>query len=153
APERADGAGRRRADLPARATDRADAREARDRAPGGRRLALRAEVGRLPRARVPRPRSLLRAEPRPPSARPVFPRAGGGVPPQPPAALRGRRRDRDRDRPRPRLRRAPAPAPPGGVARAEARRRDAGVVRRLRPARPRPARPTCAAAGRAPPSA
>ena len=50
---------------------------------------------------------------------------------------------------RPRLRRAPAAHAPGRVAGAEARRRDAGVVRRLRPARARRRRPQDAAARRA----
>ncbi len=71
---RADGR-RGRRELPDPAADRADAREARDRAARGRRLALRAEVGRLPRDRVPRPRPLLHPEPRPAAARPLLPGA------------------------------------------------------------------------------
>ena len=50
-------------------------------------------------------------------------------------ADRPRRRDRDRDRARARLRPAVAAHPPGGEPRQQARRRDAVVVRRLRPAR------------------
>ena len=45
--------------------------------PAGRRLALRAEVGRLPRHRVPRRRPALHPEPRPEAARPLLPRARG----------------------------------------------------------------------------
>ena len=69
-----------------------------------------------------------------------------------PGTLRRRRRDRRR-RPRgagPRLRR-PAPAhPPGRVARPPPGGRDAGVVHRLRPPRPRRRRAAGAAARRAP---
>ena len=64
--------------------------------PEGDGLALRAEVGRLPRHRVPRRRPALHPEPRPEAARPLLPRAGGDPPGEPARALRGRRRDRDR---------------------------------------------------------
>ena len=52
-------------------------------------------------------------------------------------ALRGRRRDRRGHRRRARLRRPAAAHPPGRVAGESAERRDAGLVRRLRPAGPR----------------
>ena len=52
-------------------------------------------------------------------------------------ALRRGRRSRDRDRRRARLRVAPPADPPGRVARAEARRRDAGQLRGVGPPRPR----------------
>ena len=72
-----------------------------------------------------------------------FPELAAPLRAAPARALRGRRRDRDRDRARARLRRAAAAPPPGGLARGEARRGDAGVVRRLRPAG-RGRRRTCA---------
>ena len=103
---------------------RADARQAR-RATcrRGRRLDLRAEVGRLPRARLPRRRRALHPEPRREAARPLLPRAR-------------RRRSRRSSRraacstarsssPRgdgARLRGAAAAPPPGRVAREDARR-------------------------------
>ena len=79
------------------------------------------------------------------AARPLLPRAARGAARAAARALRGRRRDRDRDAARARLRRAAAAAPSGGLAGGEAREGDAGLVRRLRPARGR--RPaTCMAA-------
>jgi two-component system OmpR family sensor kinase len=66
-----------------------------------------------------------------------FPRAARGARRAAAAGLHRRRRDRRRRRRRARLRRAAAAPAPGGVARRPARRGDAGVVRRLRPARRR----------------
>ena len=48
--------------------------------PDGRRLAVRAQVGRLPRDRVPRRRRALHPEPRPEAARSLLPRARGAAP-------------------------------------------------------------------------
>ena len=89
----------------AEAAHRAHAREARHRAAGRRGLAVRAEVGRLPRHRLQGRRRGVHAEPRPEAARPLFPRAVGHAAGEPARALRGRRGDRHRLRPRPRLRR------------------------------------------------
>ena len=66
--------------------------------PDGRRLAVRAEVGRLPGARLPRRRRGLHPEPRPEAARPLLPGARGAAPRGAARALRARRRDRDRRR-------------------------------------------------------
>jgi hypothetical protein len=98
--------------------------------PDGRRLAVRAQVGRLPGDRLPRRRRGLHPEPRPQAARALLPRAAAGAARQPARALRGRRRDRHPRRGRARLRRAAAAHPPGRLARAHARRADAGLVRR-----------------------
>ena len=65
---------------------RADAGKARRRASAGRRLTLRAEVGRLPRDRVSQRRGRLHPEPGPASAGSLLPRAARG------AARRGCRR-------------------------------------------------------------
>ena len=63
--------------FPIEPPDRAHAREARHRAAPGRGLAVRAEVGRLPRPRVPRRRPVLHPEPRPEASRPLLSRARG----------------------------------------------------------------------------
>ena len=68
------------------------------RLPGGRRLAVRAQVGRLPGARVPRRRRALHPEPRPQAARPLLPRARRAAEGPAARALRARRRGRDRPR-------------------------------------------------------
>ncbi len=136
--------------LPVRAPDRADAGEGERRPARGRRLAVRAQVGRLPRARVQGRRRGLHAEPRPQAARPLLPRARGPAPRAAARALRARRRGRDRPRRRARLRGAAAADPPGGVAREDARRGDAGLVRGVGPARARRRGPARRAPGRAP---
>ena len=127
-----------RDDVADHATARADAGQARDRDPHRRRLAVRAEVGRLPLHRVPRRRRDRAGQPQRAPVHPLLPRAARAA-----AARRCPQRcvvdgeivvPADR-RPRARLRRAAAAHPPGRVAGAPARRRDAGVVRRLRPAR------------------
>ena len=123
-----------------RPADRADARQARDRAAGGRRVSLRAEVGRLPRDRLSRRRRRLHPEPRPAAARSLLSRAARGAARGAARRLRARRRDRDRHAARPRLRCAAAAAASGRVARREARAGDAVVVRRVRCARRRTAR-------------
>ena len=79
------------------AAHRADAGEAVRRAAGRRRLALRAQVGRLPRHRLQRRRRRLHPEPRPEAARPLFPGAARRAARGPARALRGGRGDRDRD--------------------------------------------------------
>ena len=81
-----------------RAADRADARQAVGRGPGRRRLAVRAEVGRLPHAGVSRRRRGLPAEPRFAPDGPLLPRAGGAAARRAAAARGPRRRDRDRGR-------------------------------------------------------
>src|SRR5436305_3465290 len=100
-------------------------------APGSRRLAVRAEVGRLPRrAREPEGRASS-LEPKRAAVASLFPRAERGRGPAP-GRKRPRRRDRDRAGWPARLRRdADAPAP-GREPRQEARRRDPGPVHRLR---------------------
>src|SRR5439155_771045 len=118
--------------IPDRAAERADAVEGRGGAARGRWLALRAEMGRVPRHRVPRPRPCLPSEPRPETPRSLLPRAPTGLPGQPSRALRRRRGDRDRGRARARLRGAADAPAPGGLAGGEARRGDAGLLRRLR---------------------
>src|SRR5262249_58574638 len=95
-------------------------------------LVVRAEVGRLPCDRLPRPRPPLPAESRPEAARALLPGAAFAPPREPPRTLRGRRGDRDRARRRARLRGAADAAASGGLAGGEARRGDAGVLRRLR---------------------
>ena len=98
-----------------------------------RRLGLRAQVRRLPGARLRRRRRALPAVADRPAPGPLFPRARVSRGP-----LRDRRRAADPRRRRARdLRRAPEPPPPGRVASADARRGDAGAVPRLRPARGR----------------
>src|SRR5262249_9177679 len=109
----------------------ADGSGAREGAPGRRRLAVRAEVGRLSRRageRRRRPRALV-AERAP--AAPLLPRAPSARR-SAAAALRARRRDRDRARRRARLRLdADAPAS-GRVQGQEALGRDTRRLRRLR---------------------
>ena len=68
------------------------------RPPDRRRLAVRAQVGRLPGARVPRRRRGLHAVARPQAARPLLPRAGRSAARRPAGALRPRRRGRHRPR-------------------------------------------------------
>ncbi len=106
--------------------DRADAREDRRCDPGRPRLPVRAEVGRLPRARVSHRRRDAAAESRPEAAEPLFPRARGGAARRVARRLRARRRDRRRVGARPRLRRLAAAHPSGRVADREARAGDAG---------------------------
>ena len=99
--------------------------------PKGGRLDLRTEVGRVPRARLPRRRRDPHPEPRREAARPLLPRARGPHQSAVPRALRRRWRDRHRPRGRARLRGPPAEAPPRRVAREEARRRAPGLDRAL----------------------
>ena len=66
--------------------------------PERRRLAVRAEVGRLPRDRLPRRRRDLHAVARPQAARPLLPGARRAAPGGAARALRPRRRDRHRAR-------------------------------------------------------
>ena len=129
-------------DAPGPAARRADAGQALGRDPGRRRLAVRAEVGRLPHPRVPRRRRGLPAEPRLEAAGPLLPRARSAAARGAAGARRPRRRDRDRGAGRARLRVAAAAHPPGGVARGAAGARDPGVVRGVGPARARATR-TC----------
>ena len=79
----------------------------------------------------------LSAEPRPAAARPLLPGARGPAASVAARPLRRRRRDRHRRAARARLRGAAPAHPPGRVARRAPRRRDAGELRRLGPARPR----------------
>ncbi len=124
--ESADGQNGRKGRFSDRAADRADAREARDRAARGRRLALRAQVGRLSRDRLSRRRPLLHPEPRLRSRSTATSRSSRRRSARASARpLRRRRRDRDRDRARPRLRRAAAAPPSRRFAGREARRGDA----------------------------
>src|SRR5207302_8762605 len=97
-------------------SDSADAGEARHLAARGRRLDFRAEMGRLPRDRVPRRRRSFAAEPRPEAAQPLLPGARGPAPEPASTALRGGRGDRDRRTERARFRCAAAADPPGGFA-------------------------------------
>ena len=121
--------------LPDRAADRADARQAHAADPDRRRLDLRAEVGRLPSPRLPRWKRAVHPIARPQAAEPILSRARGaaagarrsGCP------VRARRRDRHRrSRRRARLRLAADPHPSGGLAREDAGRAIARLVRRLR---------------------
>ena len=103
--------------------------KAADALPDGRRLAVRAEVGRLPRARLPRRRRDLHAVARPQAARPLLPRTGR------PAAGRAARSAASSTARSSSPRdgalavRVPAPAhPPGRVARQDARRGVAGAA-------------------------
>ena len=70
-----------------RSAGRADAGQARDRS-AGRRLSLRAEVGRVSRHRVPRRRGRVHSEPRPAAARSVLSRAARHLPGRPAGRLR-----------------------------------------------------------------
>src|SRR6266702_4959501 len=114
---------------------------------------LRAEMGRLPVDRVPRRRRGRDRQPQRTADDPLLPRTGRRVPCGTAAAVRGRRGDRDRNRCGVGLPGAAATHPPGRVPGDAAVDPDAGVVHRLRPARPRrrgPDRPALrAAAGRA----
>ena len=111
-------------DFPIAPPGRADARQAGRRPAAGGRLPLRAQVGRLPRDRLPRRRSTCTS--RAATLRPLdryFPELHEALLAAAARGLRGRRRDRDRDAARARLRRAAAAAAPGGVAGGEARAR------------------------------
>ena len=111
----------------------ADGGGARRRAPVRRRLAVRAEVGRLPRrARERQRRARALVAQRPPAAA-LLPGAARGRR-RAASPLRARRRDRDRARRRARLRRDADAAPSRREPRAQALRRDPGDVRRVRPA-------------------
>ena len=99
--------------------------------PRGRRLAVRAEVGRLPRRARERRRRARALVAQRAAAAALLPRAAAARRAAA-AAVGARRRDRDRPRRRARLRRdADAPAP-GRVADPQAVGRDPGRVRRLR---------------------
>src|SRR3954452_22892646 len=96
---------------------------ARLRAADRRRLAVRAEVGRLPRRARERRRRAGAVVAQGAAAAALLPRAATARRPAP-APLRARRRDRDRARRRPRLR-LDADAPePGGEPPQQARRRE-----------------------------
>ncbi len=84
--------------LPDRAPDRADARQAPAGDPDRRRVALRAEVGRVSRPRLPGRGRGLHPEPGPQAPEPILPRARGAPARDRPAErpLRARRRDRHR---------------------------------------------------------
>src|SRR2546421_675811 len=71
-------------------SDSPDAGEAQQLAARGRGLDLRAEMGRLPRHRLPRRRRSAAAEPRPQTAQPILSGAGGPAPAPASAALRDR---------------------------------------------------------------
>ena len=103
--------------------------------PAGR--VVRAQVGRVPVDLFPRRRRGGARQPQREADDPVLPRVGRGGHRRAAGALRDRRRDRHRHRPRPGFRGAAAAHPPGRFAGAHARRADAGVVHRLRPAGPR----------------
>ena len=122
---------------PVPAAARADARESGRRAAVGRRLAVRAEVGRLPGAGLPRRRRGLHAVARPEAARSLLPGAGGAAAGRPAGALRARRRGRHLARRRARLRGPAAAHPSGRIAGPDAGRGVAGELRRLGPARAR----------------
>ena len=89
-------------------------------------------VDHLPRRRRDRDR-----QPQREADDPLLPRAGRGLPGRAARALRHRRRDRAGDAGRARLRGPAATHPSGRLAREHAGRADAGVVHRVRPARPR----------------
>ena len=129
-----------------------DAGQAHHRHAGRRRLALRAQVGRLPVHRLPRRRRRGAGQPQRAPADPLLP--GDHRAPQGAAAgaVRGRRRDRRAvdGRRRPRLRRAAAAHPPGGVTGAAPGRGDAGVGRAVRRAGRRRSRRDRRAPQRAP---
>ncbi len=110
----------------------ADGGRARLGASGGRRLAVRAEVGRLSRRARERRRRARALVAQRPAAAPLLPRAAAARRVDA-AALGARRRDRDRARRRTRLRRDADAPPSGGEPRPQARRRDPGHLRRLRP--------------------
>ena len=118
--------------------------------PDRRRLAVRAEVGRLPRDGLPRRRRDLHAVARPQAARPLLPGARRAAAGEPPGALRPRRRDRHLAR-RGAPVRAAAPAHPSRrVAGEDAGRGVAGELRGVGPPRARRRGPARDAAGRAP---
>ena len=81
--------------------------------PRGRRLAVRAEVGRLPLRRLPRRRRDRAGQPQRAAVHPLLPRAARAAARRAPGSVRRRRRDRraGERRPRPRLRRAAAAHP------------------------------------------
>ena len=129
--------------------DETDAREVPGGPPARRRLAVRAEMGRLPRDRHARrgwrPDRLARRS----SARSLLPGARGAA--RGPAArhVRDGRRDRDDRERRDGLRDAAAPAASGRVAREQARRRDPVDARGVRPVGARRPRRSAARHGRA----
>ena len=107
-------------------------------------------MGRLSRDRLSRRVRPLHPEPRPPPARPLLPRAARRAAGETAARVCRRRGDRHPHPAGARLRRAPAAAASRGLAGGEAGEGDAGVVRRVRPARRRRAEPDGGAAERAP---
>src|SRR5947207_1803867 len=94
------------------AARRADARETRGCDPAGGPPPLRAEMGWLPRDRLPDEGRCVHPEPRPAAARSLLPRTPRRADRAPAPRLRRRRRDRHRHKERPRLRRAAASAHP-----------------------------------------
>ena len=102
----------------------ADAGQGGDRDPERRRMALRAEVGRLPLHRLPRRRHDRAGQPQRAAVHPLLPRAARAAAGVAAPALRRRRRDRraGHRRSRARLRRAAAAHPPGRVPRPPAGR-------------------------------
>lgn len=129
-------------------SDRADARHA-----GGgdpvRPLSLRAEMGRIQGPRFPWQQRRLSAEPRLASSRPLLPRAPRRAHRVSSRQLRARWRDRHRDGRRPRLRCTSAAPPSSGLARPEARERNALFLRGIRCPRDRQAQPDGRTAGSA----
>ena len=119
---------------PRPAAGRAHAVASGPRAPRLRPGPLRAEVGRLPEHRLPRRRVGRAGEPEREAADPLLPRAGRPAPGLAARALCPRRRGGHRRAEGARLRRPAQPHPPRRLARPEARRGDAGVVRGLRSA-------------------
>ena len=119
------------------------------RAAGRRRLAVRAQVGRLPGAGLPRRRRGLHAVARPQAAGSLFPGAGGAAAGRAARPLRARRRGRHRPGRGARFRGAAAAHPPGRIARPDAGRRVAGELRGLGPPGARRRGPASRAAGRA----
>src|SRR5438045_5924131 len=110
---------------------------------------LRTEVGRFPRAGIPRRARPGAAEPGSQAAEPLLSRAVGALAPAAPRALRPRRRDRDRGSFRAGFRSAPAPDPSRGVADQAVGLADPRFLRRLRSAGARRRGPARGAPGRA----
>ena len=124
----------RPADLDAAIPVPADGGGARPRAARGRRVAVRAEVGRLPGSPRERVRRAAPVVAERAAAAPLLPRARAARRAAP-AAFLPRRRDRDRAGRRARLRRDADEAPPRREPRAEALGGDPRDLRRLRRAR------------------
>ena len=105
-----------------------------DEIPDGRRLAVRAQVGRLPLPRLPRRRPGRAPVEGRPAAGPLLPGGGRGLRALPARSLRPRRGDRDPGGRPPVLRRAAPAHPPRGEPDRAAAAETPAVVHRLRPA-------------------